>query len=112
MSPDLSAPATLIGPTMVVSSARQSLCAAGFSVGGLLHLRSHLPISQAAGRVGGSLVDHLVVVVRSVGGDVQSVGAHHVALDAQFDGLGLIERSDDDRRLAEEVHGPLVGLAE
>jgi hypothetical protein len=41
-------------------------------------------------------------------GEVHPVGTDRVLGSAYLDGLGLIERPDDDRRLAEEVHRAVV----
>jgi hypothetical protein len=52
-----------------------------------------------------ALVNHCRVArVRVMCGEIHPVGADRVLGSAYLDGLGLIERADGDRRLAEQVH--------
>ncbi len=57
-----------------------------------------------------ALGNHAVLVRRhGVRAESEPVGANRVVGNAQLDGFRLIQGSDDDRRLAEEVNGTVAG---
>src|SRR4051812_34913181 len=61
--------------------------------------------AKTTGRKGRALVNYCAVGrVRLMHVEIHPVGTDRVLGSAYLDGLGLIERPDDDRRLAEKVH--------
>src|ERR1700758_3277188 len=65
--------------------------------------------AKTTGRKGRALINYCAVGrVRLMCVEIHPVGTDRVLGSAYLDGLGLIERSDDDRRLAEKVHRLVV----
>ena len=76
------------------------------SVVSRLHIAPELgspsPLEVTRGEIR-CLVDHSVVHVGGMRGPVAAVRTDRVVGGAQLDGLGLIQRADDDRRRADDI---------